>query len=85
MVDSYNEALMKGCRETMGDLPRFMTTAFVARDMEEIRKALKVEVVDMMGISVSRGRGGPFGRVQRGLLTVFLPLNVIVRHWNLSK
>lgn len=39
-VDALNDATFRSCWERYGDLGRFVSTAFVARDVEEIRKAL---------------------------------------------
>jgi hypothetical protein len=39
-VDALNDATFLSCWERYGDLGRFVSTAFVARDLEEIRKAL---------------------------------------------
>ncbi|KAM0813063.1 hypothetical protein AB5N19_13054 [Seiridium cardinale] len=40
-VDALYESILHGCWEQHGDLGRFMGTSFVARDLEEIRKALR--------------------------------------------
>ncbi|KAI8960403.1 hypothetical protein F5Y11DRAFT_268344 [Daldinia sp. FL1419] len=40
LADAMNNATFYACKEKHGDIPRFLSTAFVARDMEEIRKAL---------------------------------------------
>ncbi len=50
-----NEATMRGCYELHGDLPRFFTTALVARDLEAIRMALGED--DLTGYLVSYGTG----------------------------
>ena len=50
-----NEALMQACFERLGDLPRFVSTAFVSRDLEEIRKALHEET--LTGVLISYGTG----------------------------
>jgi pimeloyl-ACP methyl ester carboxylesterase len=39
-ADALYESTYRACWERQDDLPRFLTTAFVARDLEEIRKAL---------------------------------------------
>jgi pimeloyl-ACP methyl ester carboxylesterase len=46
---------MRACWERHGDLARFVSTAFVARDMEEIRKALGED--ELTGYLVSYGTG----------------------------
>jgi pimeloyl-ACP methyl ester carboxylesterase len=55
LADAMNEAILRACREKHGDLARFVGTAFVARDMEEIRKALGEE--ELTGYLVSYGTG----------------------------
>ncbi|UNI18122.1 hypothetical protein JDV02_004412 [Purpureocillium takamizusanense] len=53
LLDSMNDATFRACHELHGDLPRFMSTAFVARDLEEIRKALGED--ELTGYLVSYG------------------------------
>lgn len=55
LADAMNNATFRACRERHGDLARFVSTAFVARDMEEIRKALGEE--ELTGYLVSYGTG----------------------------
>ncbi|GKT63903.1 alpha/beta hydrolase family protein [Colletotrichum tofieldiae] len=55
IADAMNDAIFKACWETHGDLGRFVGTAFVARDMEEIRKALGED--ELTGYLVSYGTG----------------------------
>ncbi|KAK1753434.1 Alpha/Beta hydrolase protein [Echria macrotheca] len=55
IADAMNEAIFRACFERHGDLGRFLTTAFVARDLEEIRKALGED--DLTGYLVSYGTG----------------------------
>ena len=55
LMDAMNEATFKACAQQLGDLPRFMTTAFVARDLDEIRKALKED--ELNGVLISYGTG----------------------------
>ncbi|CAJ2506688.1 Uu.00g078740.m01.CDS01 [Anthostomella pinea] len=55
LADAMNEARFRACWERHGDLPRFVSTAFVARDMEEIRKALGED--ELTGYLVSYGTG----------------------------
>jgi pimeloyl-ACP methyl ester carboxylesterase len=55
LADAMNDAVFRACLERHGDLARFVTTAFVARDMEEIRKALDEE--ELTGYLVSYGTG----------------------------
>ena len=54
-ADAVNEATMQACQDTMGDFPRFISTAFVARDVDEIRKRLGEETIS--GYFVSYGTG----------------------------
>ncbi|KAK6856428.1 hypothetical protein PG995_006615 [Apiospora arundinis] len=55
LMDAYNNATLRACWERQGDLGRFVSTAFVARDVEEIRKALGEE--ELTGFMVSYGTG----------------------------
>jgi hypothetical protein len=50
-----NEAIFAACEETWGDIPRFLTTAFVARDVESIREALGED--ELTGFMISYGTG----------------------------
>lgn len=54
-ADAMNNATLHACWEKHGDLGRFMTTALVARDLEEIRKAL--DEAELTGYLVSYGTG----------------------------
>ncbi|KAL0936838.1 alpha/beta hydrolase family protein [Colletotrichum truncatum] len=55
LADAMNNATFKACWETYGDIGRFVSTAFVARDLEEIRKAIGED--EMTGYFVSYGTG----------------------------
>ncbi|KAH9899097.1 alpha/beta-hydrolase [Xylariomycetidae sp. FL2044] len=55
LADAMNEAVFHACWQRHGDLARFIGTAFVARDMEEIRKALGED--ELTGYLVSYGTG----------------------------
>ncbi|KAF7553785.1 hypothetical protein G7Z17_g3406 [Cylindrodendrum hubeiense] len=55
IADAMNDAIFRACWEKHGDLPRFVSTAFVARDLEEIRKALGED--ELTGYLVSYGTG----------------------------
>ena len=55
VVDTWNAAVFRSCWERNGDLGRFVSTAFVARDLEEIRKALGED--ELTGYLVSYGTG----------------------------
>ncbi|KAG6006404.1 hypothetical protein E4U21_007070 [Claviceps maximensis] len=54
-ADVMNDSIFAACKELHGDIPRFLSTAFVARDLEEIRKALRED--DLTGYLVSYGTG----------------------------
>ncbi|KAK7916958.1 hypothetical protein PG985_010566 [Apiospora marii] len=55
LMNAYNNATLRACWERQGDLGRFLSTAFVARDVEEIRKALGED--ELTGFMVSYGTG----------------------------
>ncbi|KAJ5315600.1 Peptidase S33 tripeptidyl aminopeptidase-like C-terminal [Penicillium atrosanguineum] len=55
IVDAMNNATFFACQQQLGDFGRFVSTAFVARDLDEIRKALREE--DVSGYFVSYGTG----------------------------
>lgn len=55
LMNAYNNATFRACWERQDDLGRFLSTAFVARDVEEIRKALGEE--ELTGFMVSYGTG----------------------------
>ncbi|KAG5970245.1 hypothetical protein E4U58_000573 [Claviceps cyperi] len=54
-ADAMSESIFAACKEIHGDLPRFVSTTFVARDLEEIRKALGED--ELTGYLVSYGTG----------------------------
>ncbi|KAK0648857.1 TAP-like protein-domain-containing protein [Cercophora newfieldiana] len=53
VTDAYNEAIWRTCFERLGDIGRFFGTAFVVRDLEQIRIALGED--DISGHFVSYG------------------------------
>jgi len=55
LADAMNNATFAACKETLGDLPRLVSTAFVARDVEQIRIALGEP--ELTGYFVSYGTG----------------------------
>ncbi|KKY39876.1 putative peptidase tripeptidyl-peptidase [Diaporthe ampelina] len=55
IADAMNNATFHACWKRHGDLGRFMTTTLVARDLEEIRKALGED--ELTGYLVSYGTG----------------------------
>ncbi|KAI1799141.1 Alpha/Beta hydrolase protein [Daldinia bambusicola] len=57
LADALNNATFFACKEKYGDTPRFLSTAFVARDMEEIRKALGEDEVTSYLVSYGTSIG----------------------------
>jgi len=55
LADAMNAATFHACKERHGDLGRFVSTAFVARDLEELRKTIGEE--ELTGYLVSYGTG----------------------------
>ncbi len=55
LADAMNNATFRACKERHGDLPRFMSTALVARDLEEVRK--RTGENELTGYLVSYGTG----------------------------
>ena len=55
IVDAMNNATFFACQQQLGDFGRFVSTATVARDLDEIRKALREE--EVTGYFVSYGTG----------------------------
>jgi pimeloyl-ACP methyl ester carboxylesterase len=55
LVDAMNDASFAACRERLGDLGRFVSTAIVARDLDEIRKQLGED--EVTGYFISYGTG----------------------------
>ncbi|KAK0628496.1 Alpha/Beta hydrolase protein [Bombardia bombarda] len=55
LADAMNNATLYACSQRLGDLGRFISTAYVARDLEEIRKALGEE--KLTGYFISYGTG----------------------------
>ncbi|KAH6847053.1 hypothetical protein B0I37DRAFT_353837 [Chaetomium sp. MPI-CAGE-AT-0009] len=55
IADAFNAAMMRSCWEQLGDLPRFLGTGMVARDLEQIRIALGED--ELTGYLVSYGTG----------------------------
>ncbi len=53
--DAMNEATFQACKRKYGDVAGMLTTAFVARDLEEIRKAIGED--ELSGYFVSYGTG----------------------------
>lgn len=57
LTDAMNDAIFNACFQRYGDVGRFMTTAFVARDVEEIRKALGEDKLTAHMVSYGTGIG----------------------------
>ncbi|KAJ5204248.1 uncharacterized protein N7498_005127 [Penicillium cinerascens] len=55
IVDAMNNATFFACQQQLGDFGRLVSTATVARDLDEIRKALREE--EVTGYFVSYGTG----------------------------
>ncbi|KAJ3181715.1 hypothetical protein HDU87_000733 [Geranomyces variabilis] len=62
-ADAFAEAVMRGCAEQLGDFPRFVSTAFVARDLDEIRKALGEEELTAVMTSYGTGIGQTYANM----------------------
>lgn len=58
-----NEATMQACQELYGDIPRFLSTAFVARDMDAIRAALGEDELTAMLVSYGTGIGQTYAQI----------------------
>ncbi|KAI8590765.1 Alpha/Beta hydrolase protein [Geranomyces variabilis] len=62
-ADALNAAVMRGCAERLGDFPRFVSTAFVARDLNEIRKALGEKELTAVMTSYGTGIGQTYANM----------------------
>lgn len=58
--DASSEAQFKACREKYGDIPAYLTTALVARDMDTIRAALGEDKLYYYGVSYGTGLGSTY-------------------------
>ncbi|CAO1639184.1 unnamed protein product [Sympodiomycopsis kandeliae] len=63
LYDALYEAQMKACREKYGDLPGYLTTALVARDMDLIRSALQEDQLYYYGVSYGTGLGTTYNQM----------------------
>ncbi|KAI8823763.1 uncharacterized protein EV422DRAFT_368963 [Fimicolochytrium jonesii] len=63
LADAMNEATFRACHARLGDFPRFVSTAFVARDVDEIRKALGEEELTAVMISYGTGIGQTYANM----------------------
>lgn len=55
VLDAMNDAIFNACKEVHDDFPRFVSTALVSRDLEQIRIALGED--ELTGYLVSYGTG----------------------------
>lgn len=62
-MDAFQNAVLRSCWERLGDLGRFMDTAFVARDMEEIRKTLGEDELTAYLVSYGTGIGQTYANM----------------------
>ncbi|KAL6860023.1 hypothetical protein ACO1O0_004048 [Amphichorda felina] len=63
VADAMAEAIFRGLWERDGDLPRFMTTALVARDLEQIRLALGEDELTAYLVSYGTGIGQTYANM----------------------
>ncbi|ETS64279.1 hypothetical protein PaG_01118 [Moesziomyces aphidis] len=56
-ADAMNQAIFEACKRKYGDVAGMLTTAFVARDLDEIRKALAEDRLNGYFISYGTGIG----------------------------
>jgi pimeloyl-ACP methyl ester carboxylesterase len=63
LADAMNEAVFRACLERHGDFARFVSTAFVARDVEEIRKALDEDELTAYMVSYGTGIGQTYANI----------------------
>lgn len=59
-ADALNDATFHACKERLGDFPRFTSTAFVARDMDQIRAALGEDDLTAYLVSYGTTLGGTY-------------------------
>lgn len=62
-VDAMNEAIFNACEIKYGDVTQMLTTAFVARDVEEIRKALDEDQLNGYFVSYGTGIGQTYANM----------------------
>ncbi|PMD64602.1 alpha/beta-hydrolase [Hyaloscypha bicolor E] len=63
IADAMNSATFYACRQRLGDFGRFVSTASVARDLEEIRKALDEEQLTAYFVSYGTGIGQTYANI----------------------
>ncbi|WWD16924.1 hypothetical protein CI109_101356 [Kwoniella shandongensis] len=62
-MDAINEATLRACEDKYGDIPRFLTTAFVARDVDAIREALGEDTLTAFMVSYGTGIGQTYAQM----------------------
>lgn len=63
LVDSMNSAILSACKEIYGDLPSYLSTAFVVRDIDALREALGEEVLNSYFVSYGTGIGQHYSQM----------------------
>ncbi|RYP40722.1 hypothetical protein DL767_001477 [Monosporascus sp. MG133] len=63
IADAMNNATFYACQRRLGDFGRFVSTASVARDLEEIRKALDEEQLTAYFVSYGTGIGQTYANM----------------------
>lgn len=63
LADAMNDATFNACNATLGDLPRFVSTAFVARDIDRILTALGESELSGYFVSYGTGLGQTFANM----------------------
>ncbi|KAK0549004.1 hypothetical protein OC846_004275 [Tilletia horrida] len=80
LTDTYASATWKACEEKFGDTVRFLSTAFVVRDVDKIREALGEELLNAYMVSYGTNIGTTYSqmfpdRVGRMLLDGMDPID----------
>ncbi|KAL7624127.1 hypothetical protein AAE478_005684 [Parahypoxylon ruwenzoriense] len=63
IADAMNNATFYACQQELGDFGRFVSTAFVARDLEEIRERLKEDQLTAYFVSYGTGIGQTYANM----------------------
>jgi len=58
-----NSAILSACKEIYGDLPSYLSTAFVVRDIDALREALGEEVLNSYFVSYGTGIGQHYSQM----------------------
>lgn len=64
IISRLNEAMWESCGTQFGDTARFLSTAFVARDVDSIRAALNEEELTAYMVSYGTGIGSTYAQVR---------------------